>query len=124
MATLRAQLVEQLQALLGEDWFIVPTPTVPDSVNRPTLVVYRGKVEPLGSAPRAQYRSGFVVWVLIDPEQSEDLLDDRLETVGGALEDIAWAFQWTATRDVFEERWPAYRLEFDVHSNKTTTTEE
>lgn len=124
MSTIRQQLADALTAALptwrGKAWNVVELGREPDTITRPTVVLYRTDFKPLPAAPRAQYEQTLDVWVVIAPDGSDTTLDEWVDTLVGAIEDIPWATWTTASRDALRGLLPGYRVEVTANTEKTT----
>lgn len=121
--TIRADLADALKPLLPASIKIIRVPRGLDGIEtkRPVLMLYRELVE---KAPNAQgtYIHTFALWIVspnVDPSRAEDQLDDTLDTVITALDDILWCNWTNAERSTFgDNQAPAYKINLTLLSTK------
>ena len=117
----RNTLALALKPALGRKFNIFPAPSSLDTITKPTLVLVRNTVEKLPAAPGGHLLNTFGLWVICPltlTEKSEDALDDLLDEVTEALDEIS-ATNWTsADRDLWNETNPAYRITLTAHSRR------
>lgn len=121
--SLRSDLAAALQPLLPANTKIVDVPRSLDGIEakKPVVMLYRDEVS---KAPNAQgdYFNSFALWVvspIINTIRAEDNLDDLLDDVLRALDQVSWLNWSTAERSVFgDNQAPAYKVNLTVISNK------
>jgi hypothetical protein len=121
--SIRSELAAALKPLLPVKTKIIDTPRSIDGLeaNKPVVMLYR---ETLAKAPNAQgsYFNTFALWIIspgIDPIRAENALDDLLDEVVVALDQISWLNWTTAERSVFgDNQAPAYKVNLTVIGNK------
>jgi len=121
--TVRADLAAALKPLLPARTKIVDVPRSLDGVEtqRPVIMLYRERVE---KAPNAlgDYFNTFALWIIspnVDPKRAEDQLDNMLEDVIPALDELTWLNWNFAERSTFgDNQAPAYKIELIVVGNK------
>jgi len=118
MSTAREQLAAALRAALPARWNVIELGREPDSITRPTVVLYRSTFKPSAEAPKAQLDTTFSVWVLIAPDGRDNDLDDRADTVTGAIDDIPWAAWTEATRGAHRGVYPGYEITVTANFEK------
>lgn len=121
--TVRSELAAALKPLLPPRTKIIDTPRSIDGLeaNKPVVMLYR---ETLTKAPNAigDYFSTFALWIIspgVDPVRAENALDNLLDQVVVALDQVSW-LNWTgAERSVFgDNQAPAYKVNLTVVTNK------
>lgn len=105
-----AQLATALGAALPSGWNVIRVGREPDSVTKPTVIVYREGFEPDPSAPHAATHNDFTVWVVVDSTAHDDTLDDQADTLARAIDAIPWAIRGKAERDIYRDNWPGFRF--------------
>lgn len=121
--TIRSDLAAALKPLLPARIKIIDTPRSIDGLesNKPVIMLYR---ETLAKAPNAigTYFNTFALWIIspaIDPVRAENALDDLLDEVVVALDQITWLNWTTAERSVFgDNQAPAYKVNLTIIGNK------
>lgn len=121
--SLRSDLAAALQPLLPANTKIVDVPRSLDGIEakKPVVMLYR---EDVTKAPNAigDYFNSFALWVvspLINTIRAEDNLDDLLDEVLRALDQVSWLNWTTAERSVFgDNQAPAYKVTLTVISTK------
>jgi len=121
--SIRSDLAAALKPLLPARIKIVDTPRSIDGLesNKPVIMLYR---ETLAKAPNAigTYLNTFVIWIIspgIDPVRAENTLDDLLDEVVVALDQVKWLNWTTAERSVFgDNQAPAYKINLTIISDK------
>jgi hypothetical protein len=121
--TVRADLSAALKPLLPARVKIVDVPRGLDGVEtqRPVVMLYRERVE---KAPNAlgDYFNTFALWIVspnVDPKRSEDQLDNLLDEVIPALDELTWLNWSSAERSTFgDSQAPAYKIELTVVTDK------
>lgn len=121
--SVRSDLANALKPLLPARTKIIDTPRSIDGLEAktPVVMVYR---ESLGKAPNAigDYFNTFALWIIspgVDPVRAENALDDLLDEVVVALDQISWLNWTTAERSVFgDAQAPAYKVNLTVVTNK------
>lgn len=119
----RAQLAAALKPLLPASVRIIDVPRSVDGVEskKPVVILYR---ESRSKAPNAQgdYFDAFTMWVIspiIDPRRAEDGLDNLLDDVLLALDDLDGLNWKTAERSVFgDNQAPAYKIALTIAVKK------
>lgn len=121
--SVRSELAAALKPLLPASIKIIDVPRSIDGIEarRPVVMLYR---ESRAKAPNAigDYFDTFALYVVtpgVDTRRSEDALDDALDAVIIALDDIKWV-QWTsAERSLFgDNQAPAYKITLTIVYNK------
>ena len=121
--SVRSQVANALRPLLPTNMRIIDVPRSLDGVdaNRPVVLLYRDRLE---KAPNAQgaYFSTISLWIItpnIDTVRAEDALDNALDDVIVALDQLVWANWRTAERSIFgDAQAPAYRIDLQVATTK------
>lgn len=121
--SVRSELAAALKPLLPAKTKIIDSPRSIDGLeaNKPVVMLYRETVE---KAPNAigDYFNTFAIWVIspgIDPVRAEDALDDQLDDLIQALDQISWLNWQSAERSVFgDNQAPAYKVKLTVVTNK------
>lgn len=121
--SIRSDLAAALKPLLPARIKIVDVPRSLDGLepNKPVIMLYRETVE---KAPNSigDYFNQFVIWVVnpgVDIPRAENALDDLLDQVLVALDDITWLNWRNAERSVFgDQQAPAYKINLTVVTNK------
>lgn len=116
MAQVRNTLTSTLKPALGKRFVIFPQGNGVDEVTKPTLLLERTRVEKLPQAPRSAHQNFFDVILLVPSNSSEDYLDDVLEDVLEAFDDLPDALWSSAERAVFEAVYPCYRISIQALS--------
>lgn len=119
----RAQLAAVLKPLLPAAVKIIDVPRGVDAIEskKPVIILYR---ESRKKAPNAigDYFDSFTMWVVspfIDVRRAEDGLDNLLDDVLLALDDIGNLRWENAERSVFgEQQAPAYKITLTIAVNK------
>ena len=121
--SVRSELAAALKPLLPASVKIIDVPRSIDGMEakRPVVLLYR---ESRAKAPNAMgdYFDTFALYVItpgVDVKRSEDALDDTLDQVIDALDQVKW-LQWTsAERSVFgDNQAPAYKITLTIVYNK------
>lgn len=121
--SVRSELAAALKPLLPATIKIIDVPRSIDGMEskRPVVLLYRETRE---KAPNAigDYFDTFALYVVtpgVDVRRSEDALDDTLDQVIDALDQITW-LQWTtAERSLFgDNQAPAYKITLTIVYNK------
>ena len=121
--SIRSDLAAALKPLLPARVKIIDVPRSLDGLepNKPVVMLYRETVE---KAPNSigDYFNQFVIWIVspgIDVPRAENVLDDLLDQVLVALDDITWLNWRNAERSVFgDQQAPAYKINLTVVTNK------
>lgn len=101
----RKRLVAELTAALPAEYAVMGYPTGLDRVARPTVAVYQETVTKTDQFGASRLQVALAVWVLTgqeDPEQADDILDEALMAVLGALQPLAW-IDWTTAERLVPE---------------------
>jgi hypothetical protein len=115
----RQALIEGLADSLGDDFSMFPDPnSIRDLPTRPTLVLIRSTVEKLPAAPRASYSNALTLVLIDNRTEDEDHLDDLLDAVLAALDDVPAVIFTTATRSTYGDSNPAYEIALTAYSTK------
>ena len=121
--SVRSELAAELKPLLPATVKIIDVPRSIDGIEakRPVVMLYR---ESRAKAPNSigDYFDTFAMYVVtpgIDTRRSEDQLDDTLDEVLAALDQIKWVNWSTAERSVFgDNQAPAYKITLTIVYNK------
>lgn len=121
--SVRSELAAALKPLLPATVKIIDVPRSIDGMEakRPVIVLFR---ESRAKAPNAMgdYFDTFALYVVtpgVDVRRSEDALDDTLDSVIDALDQIKWLNWSTAERSLFgESQAPAYKITLTIVYNK------
>lgn len=121
--SVRSDLADALRPLLPATYKIVDVPRSLDGLEakRPVVLLYR---ESRAKAPNAigDYFDTFTLYVvspIIDTRRAEDALDDALDAVVDALDQIKWLNWSTAERSLFGDAMaPAYKVTLTIAYNK------
>lgn len=119
VAEARTELAAALKPALGKQFAIFPAPESLDEITKPTLHLFRTRVEKLPQAPMGFHLNSFALWVIAPANASEDTLDDLLEDVLEALDSSTDSLWSDAERDIYGDPGnPAYRITLQTHSNR------
>lgn len=121
--SVRSELAAALKPLLPASMKIIDVPRSIDGIEakRPVIVLYR---ESRAKAPNAMgdYFDTFALYVItpgVDVRRSEDALDDSLDAVVDALDQIKWLNWSVAERSLFgDNQAPAYKITLTIAYNK------
>jgi hypothetical protein len=121
--SVRSELADALKPLLPATVKIIDVPRSIDGIEakRPVVMLYR---ESRAKAPNAMgdYFDTFSMYVVtpgVDVRRSEDALDDTLDSVIDALDQIKWLNWSVAERSLFgENQAPAYKITLQIAYNK------
>lgn len=121
--SVRSELAAALKPLLPASVKIIDVPRSIDGMEakRPVVLLYR---ESRAKAPNAMgdYFDTFALYVVtpgIDVRRSEDALDDTLDSVVDALDQITWLNWSVAERSLFgDNQAPAYKITLTIAYNK------
>jgi len=121
--SVRSELAAALQPLLPAAIKIVDVPRSLDGVEakRPVVLLYR---ESRAKAPNAigDYFDTFSLYVIVpgvDVRKVEDVLDNTLDQVIDALDQVKWLNWQTAERSLFgDAQAPAYKITLTIAYNK------
>ena len=121
--SVRSELAAALKPLLPATVKIIDVPRSIDGIEakRPVIVLFR---ESRAKAPNAMgdYFDTFSLYVVtpgVDVRRSEDALDDTLDSVIDALDQIKWLNWSTAERSLFgDNQAPAYKITLTIVYNK------
>ncbi len=121
--SVRSELAAALKPLLPATVKIIDVPRSIDGMEakRPVIVLFR---ESRAKAPNAigDYFDTFSLYVVtpgVDVRRSEDALDDTLDSVIDALDQIKWLNWSTAERSLFgDNQAPAYKITLTIVYNK------
>lgn len=121
--SVRSELADALKPLLPATVKIIDVPRSIDGIEakRPVVMLYR---ESRAKAPNAMgdYFDTFSMYVVtpgVDVRRSEDALDDTLDSVIDALDQITWLNWSVAERSLFgENQAPAYKITLQIAYNK------
>jgi hypothetical protein len=121
--SVRSELAAALKPLLPATVKIIDVPRSIDGMEakRPVVLLYR---ESRAKAPNAMgdYFDTFALYVVtpgVDVRRSEDALDDALDSVVDALDQITWLNWSIAERSLFgENQAPAYKITLTIAYNK------
>jgi hypothetical protein len=121
--SVRSELADALKPLLPATVKIIDVPRSIDGIEakRPVVMLYR---ESRAKAPNAigDYFDTFSMYVVtpgVDVRRSEDALDDTLDSVIDALDQIKWLNWSVAERSLFgENQAPAYKITLQIAYNK------
>lgn len=115
----RSEFAEALKPLLGGVEVIDHARNL-DSLAAPVVMLERTQVAKASNALGA-YLTTWVIHV-ISPVQgrdtAEDALDDSLDTLLVALDQIQWCHWEQATRSRFQETWPGFAVEVQTITAK------
>jgi hypothetical protein len=122
--TARAEVVAALDAAMPADVVVLPYSRQIDPPSQSTVMVRIDTVAPSAATGGARDYTFALVLIAaqVTPGPADDELDDLLEDVLAALDDVAASgLRWTeATRAVYAQSNPAY--EVTVTATTTTTT--
>ena len=121
--SVRSELAAALKPLLPATVKIIDVPRSIDGMEakRPVVMLFR---ESRAKAPNAMgdYFDTFSLYVVtpgVDVRRSEDALDDTLDSVIDALDQIKWLNWSTAERSLFgDNQAPAYKITLTIVYNK------
>lgn len=121
--SVRSELAAALKPLLPATVKIIDVPRSIDGMEskRPVVLLYR---ESRAKAPNSMgdYFDTFAMYVVtpgVDVRRSEDALDDTLDSVIDALDQINWLNWSVAERSLFgDNQAPAYKITITIAYNK------
>jgi len=121
--SVRSDLADALRPLLPTTYKIVDVPRSLDGLEakRPVVLLYRESRE---KAPNAigDYFDTFSLYIvnpIVDVRRGEDALDNALDEVVAALDDISWLNWTSAERSLFGDAMaPAYKITLTIAVNK------
>jgi len=121
--SVRSELAAALKPLLPATVKIIDVPRSIDGMEakRPVVLLFR---ESRAKAPNAMgdYFDTFALYVItpgVDTRRSEDALDDTLDAVIDALDQVKWLNWSIAERSVFgDNQAPAYKITLTIAYNK------
>lgn len=116
----REKLAESLTEGFPE-WKVVPSERVPDSLDRPTLVLKQRTIARLPEAPQSHYTVGYFVTVVDDHtdfDAAETALDENVLAVWEYLMSLSNVHPKTATKALFADAYLAYDIETDLTVQK------
>lgn len=121
--SVRSELAAALKPLLPASIKIIDVPRSIDGIEakRPVIMLYR---ESRAKAPNSMgdYFDTFALYVItpgVDTRRSEDALDNTLDQVVDALDQIKWLNWSIAERSVFgDNQAPAYKITLTIVYNK------
>ena len=121
--SVRNDLAAALKPLLPPKTKIVDVPRGLDGVEvtRPVVMLYRERVQ---KAPNGigSYLNTFALWIVspnVDPSRAENQLDQMLDDVVEALDQLLWLNWSNAERSTFgDSQAPAYKIDITAISNK------
>ncbi len=121
--SVRSELAAALKPLLPASVKIIDVPRSIDGMEakRPVVLLFR---ESRAKAPNAMgdYFDTFALYVItpgVDTRRSEDALDDTLDAVIDALDQVKWLNWSIAERSVFgDNQAPAYKITLTIAYNK------
>lgn len=121
--SVRSELAAELKPLLPASVKIIDVPRSIDGMEakRPVVLLFR---ESRAKAPNAigDYFDTFALYVItpgVDTRRSEDALDDTLDAVIDALDQVKWINWSIAERSVFgDNQAPAYKITLTIAYNK------
>ena len=120
LASARNGLADALRPALP-GYNIFPAPQSLDTITKPTLALIRTNVEKAPEAPLGFHMNTLSLWVICPitlANKSEDALDDLLEEVLEALDEVAVTRWSTAERSVWGDANPAYNISLQTLSNR------
>lgn len=122
----RTQVTALLAAKLPPGWNVIKRARVPETLPKPTLLVWGEKVTRMEGGPAKEWvLSDVVLWCLtpdavVDSDQLEDVLDDQLTVLLDAIE-ATREFTWqTGERLALDGRWPGWKLTIQTALKITT----
>lgn len=105
MTNARTYLAETLRPLLPKGWQIVPYADTVDALSRPVVMLQQKRITPSASAPLGRHSVEFSV-ILLTPgtnlDRIEDDLDEQVDLLLYALEDLPTLVWTSAERAVFD----------------------
>lgn len=121
---IRKEIAKALRLKLPKGWRVIEFPAVPANPSQPVIIMRSSTIAKTPGAPRRYRTRGYMLGLIVpelDPEKAEDALDDAIETLVNALEEVDFpGLLWSeATRAKFDDRFQGY----DVPVNITTQKE-
>lgn len=118
----RAWLQQQLEPLLPAKWRIIPNQSMPQTIDRPTLIIKHLEMERLEEAPLGSLRHQITITVA-DPHEdqvkAEDALDDEVLQLCTALDALS-GLTWTGAKKVaVRDPYIGWDITLTVISTKT-----
>lgn len=101
-------------------WLVVPSERVPDTLDRPALVIKQRSIQPHEAAPLSHYNVGFYVTVVDDHTDfqfAEDALDTNVLLVWTFMSASKAITPKTATKALFNS-YMSYDIEADLMVQK------
>lgn len=121
----RGYLVAELAPLLPADWRLIPAQTIPDQIDRTTVVVKHGRMTKLPEAPIGNLQHSIVLTIAHPSANigaAEDALDHAVIELTTAL-DGHDRIDWTDAEKVsVESKWLGWDVTLTVITQKPTTT--
>lgn len=120
----RKQLADALQPALGKAVKVVDAPREIEEIEarvKAVVQLVRTKIKPSPANPQGDYEESFEIWVIepkLDPNTSEDALDDSLDKVLLALDSLNWIDYDEAIRDTHPSDRHAYRITATLYTEK------
>ncbi|NNC10343.1 hypothetical protein HII28_00390 [Planctomonas sp. JC2975] len=118
--TPREVLVSALSDAFPE-WLVVPVENVPDSLDRPAIVIKQRSIAPLPEAPQSHFTVSSLVTVVDDHTEwanAEPSLDTNVLLVWAALMGTKNVHPKTATKALFNTQYLSYDIETDLTVQK------
>lgn len=121
--SVRSDLAAALKPLLPPRTKIIDVPRSLDGIetSRPVVMLYRERVEKAPNAIGAYFNT-FALWIIspnVDTSRAEDQLDNMLDEVISALDELSWLNWSNAQRSTFgDAQAPAYQVELTIVTNK------
>lgn len=108
----RGVLAQALATALP-DVRVLGYPADVEAVTRPTVMLWQSLIERSDLLGLDRVKVTLELWALVateDPARADDALDEHLENVLYALQDLTWLDWTTAERGVLAERFHGYRV--------------
>lgn len=124
----RSNVADALKPLLPKTWKLVHSRRNIDTLTVPTAIVWLDGFKPLPAAPQTKrIARGLITLVdpTTDPEKGEDNLDDEVERLTAAIDDLrpTIPIRWTDARRVKwgEQNPNAYDIDIEIITERGTT---
>ncbi|KAF0258769.1 hypothetical protein DOU02_06710 [Clavibacter michiganensis subsp. michiganensis] len=99
---------------------IFPNRNARDAIGKPTLIMARQAISPMLATSRKAYRMDAFQLVVVSHKDDEGVMEDLIDEVLDALEDIDDVFFETAEASTFNEVHRAYDVKFGYRNNRQT----
>ena len=122
--TVRQTLADALAPHLPNHWRVLPWADSLDRIDthRPVLMLYRERVTPSDVGTFTHLDNHMALWLLsphVRPGTVDDDLDDNLDTLISALDQITWARWSEAERGTWgDEQYAGYKVAATITTSK------